>query len=101
MEKMKENYQTPKVEENKAGDVKLTTEQEKKQSVSKEWGNERRDGRRQSRSHLKSETLDTKRVVKVTKGGRRFSFTNLVLIKDEEKNAVAFAYVGGKKEVMF
>lgn len=38
-------------------------------------------------------------MVKVTKGGRRFSFTNLVLVKDEEKKAVAFAHEGGK-EVM-
>lgn len=98
---MKDNYQTPKVEENKVGEIKLATEAEKIQPVSREWGNERRDNRRNFRSHLKSETLDNKRVVKVTKGGRRFSFTNLVLIKDEEKNAVAFAYVGGKKEVMF
>ena len=39
-------------------------------------------------------------MVKVTKGGRRFSFTCLVLIKDEEKNAVAFAHAGGKEVVV-
>lgn len=56
--------------------------------------------RRPSRSpHIKSEILENKRVVKVTKGGRRFSFTSLVLVKDEEKNSVAFAHSGGK-EVM-
>jgi small subunit ribosomal protein S5 len=57
-------------------------------------------GRRPLRSpHIKSEILANKRVVKVTKGGRRFSFTSLVLVKDEEKNSVAFAHSGGK-EVM-
>jgi small subunit ribosomal protein S5 len=33
----------------------------------------------------------------VTKGGRRFSFTRLVLIKDENSKAVAYAYSGGKE----
>src|SRR5437763_5859241 len=99
MEKMEENHQTPKVEENKTEEVKLTSKEEKTQLFSKERGKERKDGRRPSRSHLKSETLASKRPVKVTKGGRRFSFTNLVLIKDEEKKAVSFARKGGK-EVM-
>src|SRR5438270_9032931 len=31
------------------------------------------------KTHLKSEILETKRVVKVTKGGRRFSFASLSL----------------------
>ncbi|MDR1670485.1 MAG: hypothetical protein LBR43_02030 [Spiroplasmataceae bacterium] len=63
-------------------------------------GGFKRIERRPLRSpHIKSEILTNKRVVKVTKGGRRFSFTSLVLVKDEEKNAVAFAHSGGK-EVM-
>lgn len=99
MEKMKENYQTSKVEEGNSGEVKLASEEKKSQSVSKELGKERRDDRRSSRPYLKSEILANKRVVKVTKGGRRFSFTVLVLAKDEEKKAVAFAHAGGK-EVM-
>ncbi|CAG8746799.1 14858_t:CDS:2, partial [Cetraspora pellucida] len=33
----------------------------------------------------------------VTKGGRRFSFTSLALIKDEEKKGVAYAHMGGKE----
>ena len=41
--------------------------------------------------------MATKRVVKVTKGGRRFSFTALLLVKDESKQAVAFANAGGKE----
>jgi small subunit ribosomal protein S5 len=73
---------------------------EKKNWVSNQSGRERRDGRRPLHSHIKSETLATKRVVKVTKGGRRFSFTSLVLIKDEEKNAVAFAHSGGKEVII-
>ena len=46
---------------------------------------------------LQKEVLATKRVVKVTKGGRRFSFTVLLLVKDESKQAVAFANAGGKE----
>jgi small subunit ribosomal protein S5 len=48
---------------------------------------------------VKKEALEIKRVVKVTKGGRRFSFTSLVLVKDEEKKAVGFACAGGKEVV--
>ncbi|CAG8797526.1 13373_t:CDS:2, partial [Gigaspora margarita] len=44
-------------------------------------------------SQLKSEIIETKRVVKVTKGGRRFSFTNLSLLWDERENKVAFSYL--------
>lgn len=43
--------------------------------------------------------LETTRPVKVTKGGRRFSFTRLVLIKDEEKKAVAYARGKGKETI--
>jgi len=43
--------------------------------------------------------LETKRPVTVTKGGRRFSFTSLVLVKDEEKRAVAFARASGKEPI--
>ena len=50
--------------------------------------------------HFQNETLETKRVVKVTKGGRRFSFTRLILLKDEEKKSIAFAYSGGKKDTI-
>lgn len=35
MEKMEENYQTPKVEENKSGEAKLVSEEEKSQPVYK------------------------------------------------------------------
>jgi small subunit ribosomal protein S5 len=53
--------------------------------------------RRPQYSRLKTEKLETKRPVTVTKGGRRFSFTTLVLVKDEEKKAVAFACASGKE----
>ncbi|CAG8658636.1 5312_t:CDS:2, partial [Ambispora gerdemannii] len=56
--------------------------------------------KRPPRSSLQSETLETKRVVKVTKGGRRFSFTVLTLVKDENKKAVAFAHTGGKEMII-
>ena len=42
------------------------------------------------------EVLRTTRPVKVTKGGRQFSFTSLVLVKDKEKKMVAYAYGKGK-----
>lgn len=53
----------------------------------------------EKRVRLKTEKLETKRPVTVTKGGRRFSFTSLVLVKDEEKKAVAFAYAGGRESI--
>lgn len=51
------------------------------------------------RTQLKSEVLETKRVVKVTKGGRRFSFTSLSLLKDESQKKIAFSYQGGKEMI--
>lgn len=49
-------------------------------------------------AHLR-EVLETTRPVKVTKGGRRFSFTRLILIKDKEKGSVAYARGKGKETV--
>lgn len=51
------------------------------------------------RVHLQSEVLETKRVVKVTKGGRRFGFASLSLFKDEEQKKIAFSYRGGKEMI--
>ncbi|CAG8451856.1 7339_t:CDS:10 [Scutellospora calospora] len=98
--KIVENYSAPGTEKNNSGEVKLAAAEEKKNSVSKESGKEWGNGRRSPRSYLKSEVLANKRVVKVTKGGRRFSFTSLVLVKDEEKKAVAFAHSGGKEVIV-
>src|SRR4051812_43442954 len=61
---------------------------------------EKRTERKSSYYRPQSERLDTKRVSAGSKGGRRFSFTSLVLIKDEEKNAVAFANAGGKESIV-
>jgi small subunit ribosomal protein S5 len=60
---------------------------------------ESKEKKRFSRPQLQKSTLETKRVVKVTKGGRRFSFTALVLIKDEDKKAVAYGQAGGKEVI--
>jgi small subunit ribosomal protein S5 len=38
-------------------------------------------------------------LVKVTKGGRRFSFASLSLFKDEEQKKVAFSYQGSKEMI--
>ena len=73
------------------------TELEKKTSPWKDRGWGRKNFR--GESYLQSEVLETKRVVKVTKGGRRFSFTSLSLIKDEEQKKIAFSYQGGKETV--
>ena len=51
------------------------------------------------KTHLQSEVLETKRVVKVTKGGRRFGFASLSLFKDEEQKKIAFSYRGGKEMI--
>ena len=58
-------------------------------------------GREDYRTHsYLREVLEINRPVKVTKGGRRFSFTRLVLIKDESSKAVAYAYSGGKEAMI-
>ena len=41
--------------------------------------------------------LETKRVTKVTAGGRRFSFASPGLVKDKDKKLVTFAYTKGKE----
>ena len=92
----KKNYQTAslekKVEETEKGNRTEIFSEPKKR---KEWGNRKSESRQ-----LQSEILKTGKPVKVTKGGRRFSFTRLVLIKDESSKAVAYAY-SGAKQAMF
>ena len=63
--------------------------------VSDEPGKRRQERERYVSSYLR-EVLETTRPVKVTKGGRQFSFTSLVLVKDKEKKAVAYAHGKGK-----
>jgi small subunit ribosomal protein S5 len=50
----------------------------------------------------KTERLDTKRVSAGSKGGRRFSFTSLVLIlmEEGENHGIAFANAGGKESIV-
>ena len=92
----KKNYQTAslekKVEEIEKGNRTENLNESKKRE---RWGK----GNSETRQ-LQSEILKTGRPVKVTKGGRRFSFTRLVLIKDESSKAVAYAYSGGKEAMI-
>src|SRR5947209_18080242 len=48
-------------------------------------------------AQLERVVLRTKRVTKVTAGGRRFSFASAGLVKDENKKLVTFAYTKGKE----
>src|ERR1044072_3285059 len=100
MAKMEENNQVPKAEEKKLEEAKLGTEEKKNNASFRGFRRERRsDDRKSPHSHLKREVLKIYRPVKVTKGGRRFSFTSLVLIKDEEKKSIAYAHEGGKETI--
>ncbi|CAG8476810.1 885_t:CDS:2, partial [Ambispora leptoticha] len=75
------------------------TEGEKKRGSNRLEKKEREFERKSQYVRLKTEKLETKRPVTVTKGGRRFSFTSLVLVKDEEKKAIAFACGSGKEAI--
>src|SRR5205085_4456411 len=81
---------------NQAYENLVNLEEEKKTKFKKNVSTKKKYSKS---SHLKSEVLETKRVVKVTKGGRRFSFTNLSLLKDEEQKKIAFSYQGGKEMI--
>ena len=58
----------------------------------------REEGRvkKQKKKYLQ-EILERKKVTKVTKGGRQFSFTSLLLLKDKEEKKISFSYKKGKK----
>lgn len=75
------------------------TSEERISSFRGKWSDGRRviAGRRTDQQFLEKEILETKRVVKVTKGGRRFSFSGLVLARDPEKKTVAFSFVKSKE----
>jgi len=62
---------------------------------------EKRAERKSSYYRPLSERLSTKRVSTVTKGGRRFSFASLVLIKDEQKGIPSIAFANGKSKESF
>src|SRR3954466_152467 len=84
--------------EKEKNSLKVTGEEKKWVSSKLEKKDKVFEGRRQY-VRLETERLETKRPVTVTKGGRRFSFTSLVLVKDEEKRAVAFACSGSKESI--
>ncbi|CAI2193491.1 9984_t:CDS:2 [Funneliformis geosporum] len=91
-----ENPQLAKGEKEKISEVKPEGKKHdlgSDKSEKKEYERER-----YTHAYLR-EVLKTTRPVKVTKGGRRFSFTSLVLTQDKEKNAVACAR-GKSKEAM-
>ncbi len=50
-----------------------------------------------SEDFIQQEMLQLKRVTKVTKGGRRFHFSALMLVKDEKRKAVGFACAKGNE----
>lgn len=50
-----------------------------------------------SEDFVQQEMLQLKRVTKVTKGGRRFHFSVLMLVKDDKKKAIGFASAKGNE----
>lgn len=114
MEQGKKNYQSQEVnqpeKENKNQIPFESKTNLEKESPQEETENEkevkepkrgfRRFKKDFSSPRIHSENLEIKRVVKATKGGRRFSFTSLILAKDETKKSVAFAYTGGKEVIL-
>jgi small subunit ribosomal protein S5 len=50
-----------------------------------------------SEDFIQQEMLQLKRVTKVTKGGRRFHFSVLMLVKDDKKKAIGFALGKGNE----
>jgi len=50
-----------------------------------------------SEDFIQQEMLQLKRVTKVTKGGRRFHFSVLMLVKDDKKKAIGFACAKGNE----
>jgi small subunit ribosomal protein S5 len=88
-----------------AGDKTLqgTNHFHKKTTDLNQKDNFKKNGAKKSLSpkhHFKNTVLATNRTVKVTKGGRRFSFTSLTLVKDEEQKSIAFSYCGGKEMIV-
>jgi small subunit ribosomal protein S5 len=84
--------------EKEKDNLKVAGEEKKRVSSKLEKKDKASEGRKHH-VRLETERLETKRPVTVTKGGRRFSFTSLVLVKDEEKKAIAFACAGGKEAI--
>lgn len=88
MEIGKNNLEKEKVEEKKAPESMQRPPTNENKPYSKPDRREREE-RKRFRSNLQKTTIKIWRPVKVTKGGRQFSFTSLILIKDKEKGSVA------------
>ena len=72
-------------------------------SFSKKFGERKEKSERKFPYYRpKTERLDTKRVSAGSKGGRRFSFTSLVLIlmEEGENHGIAFANAAGKESIV-
>ena len=50
-----------------------------------------------SEDFFQQDMLQLKRVTKVTKGGRRFHFSVLMLVKDDKKKSIGFACAKGNE----
>jgi small subunit ribosomal protein S5 len=101
MAKIEENNQIIQTEENKPEEIKLEERKEKNNFVPKTLRKERKNNERKSfSSYLEREVLKTYRPVKVTKGGRQFHHTALVLVKDKEKKSISYAHEGGKERMI-
>jgi len=94
---LEEGNQVKKDEKEKVNDEQA--DGKKNKLVSNKPGEGGYEKKRYTHAYLR-EVLETTRPVKVTKGGRRFSFTSLVLIKDKEKKAVAYARGKGKETMV-
>ena len=102
MEKEKINILSEGSQAEKTGKEEVNKEQTERKKIDLAPDKPRKreyERDRNAPSYLR-EVLETTRPVKVTKGGRRFSFTSLVLIKDKEKKAVAYARGKGKETMV-
>lgn len=61
--------------------------------------NRRRNDFRKKRGFFSKE-IERRRRTKVTKGGRRFSVSSLVLFRNEDNNSLGFGYAKGKEPII-
>src|SRR3954466_4292786 len=101
MEKKEINILTEDNQTKKNDEKKVNEEQKdsKRNSLGLDKSGKKDEKRDRYASAYLYEVLGTTRPVKVTKGGRQFSFTSLVLIKDKEKKGVAYARGRGKETI--
>src|SRR4051794_21571301 len=98
MEKEKINILAESNQSEKNEEKKIDEGQKdgKKNNVVLDKSGKKNRGRDRYDSAYLYEVLKTTRPTKVTKGGRQFSFTSLILMKDKEKKAVAYARGRGR-----